>query len=182
MTAEYELTKDDLRAFNLYHHGHSPASRRHYLLAWWVPAVIWFLVCAGIWYFAGREGRTPLRAFLDLLPLFCGVPLYLLCFPWAYRRKLRKMVDAMAGEGENRGLFSHHRVTISPESVTDSCEHGQTSSTWRGVERVVAADEHAYIYINALAALIVPRRAFADPAEFEEFVRTARGYHEKAVG
>ena len=181
MTAEYEITKDDLSAFNLYHHRHSPTARRQYLRSWFVPAVVWSLVCTGIWYLADRERGTPMRTFLDLMPLFSGVPVYLLYFPWAYRRKLRKIVDGMVSEGQNRGLFSRHRVTITPESVTDSSEHGQTSTAWRGVERVVAADEHAYIYTNALAAVIVPRRAFAGPSEFEAFVRTARGHHEKAV-
>ena len=181
MTADYELTKDDLSAFNLYHHRHSPTARRQYLRSWFSFPVVWLLVCTGIWHLADRARGTPLRTFLDLLPLFSGGPLYFLYFPWAYRRKLRKIVDGMVSEGQNRGLFSRHRVAISPETVTDSGEHGQTSTAWRGVERVVTADEYAYIYTNALAAVIIPRRAFAGPSEFEEFVRTARGHHEKAV-
>jgi hypothetical protein len=32
-----------------------------------------------------------------------------------------------------------------------------------------------------LAAIIVPRRAFAGPSEFEKFVRAARENHEKAA-
>jgi hypothetical protein len=86
----------------------------------------------------------------------------------------------MASEGRNDGLFGHHRVEISPEHVTEFNPHGQTSSTWRAVEQVAATEDHAYIYINAMAALIVPRRAFASPAEFDEFVRTARNYHAAA--
>ena len=181
MTAEYEITKEDLSTFNLYHHRHSPTARRHYLRSWFLPAFIWLLAFSGIWYLADSERNTPLQTFLDLLPLFIFVPFYLLYFPWAYRRKLRKIVAGMVSEGQNRGLFSRHRVTISPEGVTDSSELGQTSTAWRAVERVVVADEHAYIYTNALAAIIVPRRAFAGPSEFDEFVRTARGHHQKAV-
>src|SRR5947209_3905521 len=94
MTVEYEVTKDDFLAFNLYHHRHSPTARRQYMRSWFVPAVILLLVCVGIWYLADRERGTPLRTFLDLLPLFAGAPLYLLYFPWAYRRKLRKIIAA----------------------------------------------------------------------------------------
>ena len=181
MIAKYEITKDDLNAFNLYHHRHSPTARRQYLRSWFVPAFIWLIVCTGVWYLADRERGTPLRTFLDLLPLFSGVPLYLVYFPWAYRRKLRKIIAGMVSEGQSRGLFTRHRVTISPEAVTDTSEFGQTSTAWRAVERVATADEHAYIYTSALAAIIVSRRAFAGPSEFQEFVRTARGHHEKAV-
>jgi hypothetical protein len=181
MTAEYELTKADLRAFNLHHHFHSPTARRQYYRAWFIPAFVWLLVCTVIWYLADKERGTPLRTFFELLPLFSGVLLHLAIFPWWYRRKVRKIVDGMVGEGRNRGLFSRHRVTLSQESVADSGEFGQSSTTWRAVEKVAATDEHAYIYTNALAAIIVPRRTFAAQSEFEEFVRAARGYHEKAV-
>lgn len=181
MTAEYELTKDDLNAFNLYHHFHSPTARRHYLLSWFRPAFIWLLVCTGIWYLADRERHTPLRTFLDLLPLFSGIPIYLLYFPWAYRRKAQKILTGMVSEGQNRGVWGRHQVAISPDGITESGEFGQTSTTWRAVERVAQNGDYAFVYINALAAIIIPRRAFAAPAEFEEFVRTARGYHEKAA-
>lgn len=179
MTAEYEITQADVTAFNLYHHRHSPTARRHYLRSWFLPAIVWLFVFTGIWFLADQDRGTPLRTFLDLWPLFIVVPLYLLYFPWAYRRKVRKIVAGMVSEGQNRGLLSRHRVTISPEGVTDSGEFGQTSTDWRAVERVAAADQHAFIYINALAAIIVPCRAFAAPSEFEEFVRTATSYRER---
>lgn len=179
MTADYEITKEDLSAFTLYHHRHSPTARRHYLRSWILPAIIWLLVCIGLWHLADRQRGTPLRTFVDLLPLFGGVPVYLLCFPWAYRRKLRKIVASMVSEGQNRGVFSRHRVTLSPEGVTESGEYGATSAAWCAVERVAVSDAHAYIYTSALAAIIVPQRAFAGPAQFDEFVRIAQRYHEK---
>jgi hypothetical protein len=181
MTAEYEITKEDLSAFNLYHHRHSPTARRQYLRSWLVPAFVLMLACIAIWYLADRERGKPLSTFLDLLPLFSVIPVYLLYFPWAYRRKLRKIVAGMVSEGQNRGLFSRHRVTISPDGVTNSGEFSQSSTKWRAVERVAASNEHAYIYTSAMGAIIVPRRAFAGLPEFDEFVQTAKGYHEKAV-
>lgn len=179
MTAEYEITKDDLSAFNLYHHFHSPTARRQYLRALFIPALVWLAICMGIWYLADRGRGTPVRTFQDLLPLFSGVPLYLFYFPWAYRRKIRKAIDGMVNEGRNRSLFCRHRVCISPEGITESAEFGQTSMAWLGVERVVQSGDYAFIYTNAVAAIIVPRRAFAVPAEFEEFVGAAGDYHEK---
>jgi len=80
MTAEYEIKKDDLRALNLYHHFYAPTTRRGYLRLWFVPAFVWLLVCAAIWYLADRQRGTPLRTFLDLQPLLSSVPIYLICF------------------------------------------------------------------------------------------------------
>jgi hypothetical protein len=181
MTTEYEITRDDLSAFSLYHHLHSPTARRQYLRSWFIPALMLLFACLGIWYLADRERGTPLRTFLDLLPLFSVVPLYLLCFPWAYRRRIRKIIAGMASEGHNRGLFSRRRVAISPEGITDASDLRQSSTAWRAVERIAMNGDYAFVYVSALSAIIVPQRAFASPTGFEEFVRTARSYHEKAV-
>jgi hypothetical protein len=134
-----------------------------------------------IWHLADRERGIPFRTFLDLLPLFSGVPIYLIYFPWAYRRKVRKIIAGMAGEGHNRALFSHHRVEISPQGIADASDLRQSSTAWRAVERVVKIGDYTFVYVSASSAIIVPRRAFATPTEFEEFVRTTRSYHEKAV-
>ena len=181
MTAEYEITKDDFYAFNLYHIRHSSTARRQYLRSWLSPAFIWLLICTGIWYLGDRERGTPLQTFLDLLPLFSGIPLYLICFPWAYRRKLRKIIKGMAGEGPNRGLFTCHRVTITPETITDVSEFEQTSTAWRAIENVIKTNKYAYIYNTTMSAIIIPKRAFTSSSEFDEFVQTAGNYHKKAA-
>ncbi len=90
MTVEYEMTPDDLVAFNVYHHRRSPTARRRYLWSWFFPAGAWLFACTALWHLAGRGRGTPLQTFLALLPLFLAVPVYLLWYPWAYRRNLRK--------------------------------------------------------------------------------------------
>ncbi len=124
MTVEFEITGADLVAFHQFHNRHSPTARRQFLLSWFLPAVAWLLVVSVLWYFADKERGTPLRTLLDLLPLLSFVPIYLLYFPWAYRRKLHKMVDGMVGEGRNRGLLGWHRVAISPTEITEVNSHG----------------------------------------------------------
>jgi hypothetical protein len=165
-TAEYEITKDDIIGFNLYHSRHSPAVRRQYLRAWLIPALIWLIKL--------------LRTFLDLLPLFSAIPLYLLYFPWAYHRRLRKMVGGMVGEGQNRGYSGRRRTTISPEGITESGEFGEHRTVWRAVERLVRVNGNLYVYTNAVSAVIVPRRAFENPSDFDAFTDSASKYHETA--
>jgi hypothetical protein len=87
----------------------------------------------------------------------------------------------MVNEGKNRDLFGPHRVEISPEGVTEVRPFGQSSTAWQGIERVTRHDDYAYLYINALAAIIVPRRAFPNPQAFEEFVEASRNYQSKAT-
>jgi hypothetical protein len=44
-------------------------------------------------------------------------------------------------------------------------------TTWEGIDRIVVTGTHAFFYLNWIAALILPRRAFADDREFEEFAQ-----------
>lgn len=180
MTAEYELSKDDWSAFNYYHHFHSPTARRQYLRAWFSPAIAMLLLCLGVSLLASLSSPTPGSTFLALLPLFSVIPCYLFLFPWSYRRKLKKILAGMISEGRNRTLFGRQRVTIAPEGITKAGDFDRTTIAWSGVERVVKDKDHAFVYISALAAIIVPRRAFSDAVEFDEFVMKAARYQEEA--
>lgn len=181
MTAEFELRKDDWSAFNFYHHFHSPTARRQYLRAWFSPTILLLLGFLGVSLLVSLNSPTPGSTFLALLPLFSGVPVYLLWFPWAYRRKVKKIVVGMIGEGRNRTLLGKQRVTLSPEGITKSSDFDRTTVAWSGVERVIKDQDYLFVYISALTAIIVPRRAFADAVGFNEFAIQATRYQEEAA-
>jgi hypothetical protein len=182
MTAEFDLSADDWKAFIDYHHFHSPTARRTYRRGWFVPAVGLLIVCLGIWVLASQESGAPGTTLLNLWPLFVSVPFYLVYFPWAYRRKVRKIVHGMIGEGRNRTTLGRQRITISPEQIAKSGEFDQSTVQRPGIERVVKDRDYAYIYVNAMAAFIIPRRAFTDSVSFDEFVIKAQGYLERPRG
>ena len=181
LTVECEVTKDDLIAFNQYHNLHSPFGRRQYSRALFRFPAVWLTVFAVIWFFADRERGTPLQTFLDLSPLLYGLVIYLLYIPFAYRRAVHKAVNGMLDEGKNKGILGRHRVTLTAESVIEASEFSQNATSWRAVERVDVFGEYAFIYVNAMAAIVVPRRAFSAPSEFDTFVNAATAHREKAV-
>lgn len=178
MTIEFDFTEEDLLAFNLYHFRTSPTSRRHYFQCWFILPVIALALCIAC--FVPYAGGTSSTLHPAVLPLFVFAMAYLALFPWTYRRRLRKTVTSMAREGRNAGLFGRHHVTLSPEGISVNMGSTQTSTMWKSVERVVTTDQYVFIYVNALAAVVVPRRAFADSAHFDTFVQTAVGYHSES--
>lgn len=180
MALDYELTTEDIHRFALYHHYHSPIVRRQYRSGLFVFPIMWLMICTIIWFFADRDRHTPLRTFLDLWPLFSGVPLWFLYFPWQYRRRVRKIITAMINEGSNRGLLGRRQLTILPTGVSESGEFGQTTRTWKSIDRIAEDEDHAYIYLHATEAMIVPRRAFGSDEEFGNFVAQAGEYHAAA--
>jgi len=72
------------------------------------------------------------------------------------------------------------RLALQPEGLTITTETTASLTAWEGVDRIVVTDTYAFFYFNKVAALILPRRAFADENEFEKFVEKARSYHESA--
>ncbi len=180
LTAEYELTKDDWIAFNFYRHFHSPIARRQYLRSWFSSVIAVLIICLGISLLASLNSPTPGSTFVALLPLYSGVLFCLVWFPWSNRRKVRKIVAGMLGEGRNRTLLGKQRVAISPEGITKSSDFDRTTVAWSGIEQVIKDKDHAYVYTSTLTAIIVPRRAFADDVGFDEFVSKATQYHEEA--
>lgn len=181
MTIEFNLTKEDLAAFNHYHLRHSPTARRQYLRGWLVPPAIWLAIFLTIWLLADSQRGTPLKTLRDLLPLFVFVPLYLIYFPYAHRRTIQRTIEGMTSEGKNRGMLGRRRLTLKAEGLAEATEVSETTTSWSGVERVSVSEEHAFIYVSALAAITVPRRAFPSETEFNSFVRAATDLQTKAT-
>jgi hypothetical protein len=181
----YEITAEDLVAFNLYHWRHSPATRRHIGRAQLVYPTVW--LAAGLfagWVFRYRPSNDPEITRLASLALMLAWPLIALgagvwwffWYPRYYRAKVVQVTRRALAEGKNRastGLFS---LTVSPEGVVEKSDYGQRSYRWEAVERVESTDDHAFLYTAACEAIVIPRRAFLDRPAFERFTRAARGY------
>ena len=71
-------------------------------------------------------------------------------------------------------------LEVRPEGLAVTTATRSSLTTWEGIDRIVVTKTHAFFYLNKVAALILPRRAFADEQEFEKFVETARGYYDAA--
>jgi hypothetical protein len=75
-----------------------------------------------------------------------------------------------------RGIpVTSQSLEIRPEGLAATTERESSLTTWERIDRIVATDTHAF-----LGPYILPRRAFANEREFEDFVESARSYHEVA--
>ena len=177
MRIQFELGKEDLVAYNLYHHSHSPTTRGQKRkgsvnivllgLMFWVGPVI----LAG----PSKEHALALSPFLLIIPLGLAI------FAWRWPVMLRRNIERMISEGENRGLVGKKEVTITPVEITAAGDLTSVTVRWKAVERIEVAQDCAYLYFSALGAFIVPRRAFSSDAGFAAWVETARKYRADAL-
>jgi hypothetical protein len=76
------------------------------------------------------------------------------------------------------GQLGEHTIILTPEHVYERTEVTELRSLWRGVCRIEASRTHLFIFIKPTSAHIIPRRAFATPADADQFLATARSYLE----
>ena len=174
MEVQFDLTLEDLLAFHEYHNAHSPTMQRHYHLAWWrlpVAVIILWLVLA-VW--SGQFSQFASDYWYGLLI----VPFWLFWFPWRWHRARRMNALQLLSEGENVGVIGRQRLTITPETVTQSNAYREYRTRWEAVEKIVRSEHYAYVYVSAYTAHILPRRAFLTDGEFLKFVGEALHFHD----
>ena len=176
MEIQTNLTNQDLLDFNLYHLSHSPTAKRQRLIGL-LPG----FVLTGLWVGLSVMSDEPLRTFKALVPLFMPGPVYIVSLLAIWRWSIARQIQKHLEEGENRGVLGPHKIIISSDGVADIGELSQSTTQWKAVERVISTEHYAYIYVNALAAMVVPKRFFPNDAAFEEFVKLAEQYHNQAA-
>src|SRR5262245_55440460 len=61
-------------------------------------------------------------------------------------------------------------LEVRPEGLAVTTGTTASLTSWEGIDRIVVSDTHAFFSRNNVATHILPRRAFADERDFEEFV------------
>lgn len=175
MKIKYNLTVDDIIAFNCYHTQHSPGVRRmQRLYTWGVPVVALAasapLSWSGVWADAPIWLGVWSAAYLGIRML--TPPRYF----------VGKVVRRMVKEGRNKGMIGPQEMELAEEGILARNASGERKVPWTGVERVVQAAAHTFIYIGSVAALVIPRREV--PADrYGQFVdELARRHRAMAPG
>lgn len=190
MEVEYDLTPEDLKAYQRYHAKHPlvPPKRG--------PAGVIIGLGGGAVVLLGVFGYHFLRTSLfyspyspyplvlyQLLNMAPGVAvgaLLTLIGLNLYLRLLQGNVTRKAlQEGRNaEKTLGWRRLSIDPHAVRTTTAFSSAANFWEGVDAVVATEDYVFIYITTRAAHVVPRRAFPDDRAFDELVETARRYHQ----
>lgn len=170
MKTEFELTTEDLLAFNWHHYQHSPAMRQAYRQGF--ATLIVLSALAGLVFSYIWEPLVGVLTFAGLLPT------YALLYKQSVRKNLTQTTARMLAEGRNRSMLGRQRVEINEKEITITNEVSRGSILWVGVERIEQTSEYIIIYTASIKAVVIPLRAFYDAREAEVFYSTARRYFE----
>jgi Ca2+/Na+ antiporter len=171
---EYELTLDDLFAFQLYAAQHSRTAKRLNRYVYIADAAI-ILVSAVL--FMPWLSYIALAGFLIFVATFLGLG-------WLLTRFLtRKAIrDHVSQEAPDKGLIGRHRISLDDDGLTESTAVGESRASWAGIDRIERTAEAVLVYTTATTAHVIPRRAFKTRADEDSFVETITAQLAQAAG
>jgi hypothetical protein len=170
MRIDYEITPEDFVALSTVHCSRSPALRRQGYGFLMVP-ILGLFALPGLILVTTDE--PILETAKNIWPLMLGPVLFVLFIVPYMRWKVASVASTtkrMLAEGQNAGLFGPRTLSIEPEGLRESKSTGDSMRIWSAVEKVLVTDTHAFIYLSAVEAYLLPRRAFKTSDAFQEFV------------
>lgn len=175
MEIQNQITQKDLVDFNLYHLAHSPIIKRRRLRCF-LSGVVWSILWIVFALFSGSVETAK-----ALMPLILSGPLFMVMLLVAWRRSVPRLIQKQLAEGTNKGLFMPYRVILLAEGIENISQLSRSFTHWKAVEKICVTQESLYVYVNAVSALIVPKRSFPNDAAFEEFVKTTKEYYAQST-
>ena len=173
MEVEYELTRDDLYAFQWRAVFATPRGRRARRGSYigWLVAVLLFSVVPAI----GADGFVISR--MNFTFLVVALPIVFL-FQWCLDRLLvrRAILRLLKEEKPGKGQLGKHRIALSKDGIVESTAVGETRTSWAGVDRIEQNPDYFFIYTSPVAAHCIPKRAFKDVQEAEAFYQLSLTY------
>lgn len=162
MQVDFDITLDDIHAFNRHYAANARLPRRarqavRFTLTF-VLGVLFASLAFGI--------QAPLLFWLlGLLILGAFWTLY----PTRVDQLMRRQTELLYAEGHNRGLLGPHTVALEPDWLVERSTDREIRTRWPAVESVHRSAEHLFLYVSGFSAVIVPLRAFESPERALEF-------------
>ena len=170
MEIEYDIAPEDLIEYNL-HIQMAPARRRERL-----SRTLGFSAMVAIpgVLLLDSQDRTLFAVACGLLAMAVITPLLTVANS---RSRLRRHFIRYFPKGENSALYGWRRMTIDAERILQVGELMVAGWKWPAVERIEVTDRLVLFFVAQSAALLIPRRAFADEGCLRQFIETAERFH-----
>jgi hypothetical protein len=162
---EFERTLDDLVEFNLFHMQHSPSTQRQMLITRIFEAISTMLLSLGLIYVVFQ--MLSFNSFL--ISITWGIVIFAL-YPFLSRINLVRRLRKLYNEGDNKAIFGHQSLTLSPEGIMSKNHATETKYNWMSIKKVAQNEKYIFLYTAATVAIVIPTLAFASETQRKEFL------------
>jgi len=161
MKLRYRIEREDHSAFHWHHFWRSSTVWRNYsvMLLLGVSAVSYTLYAEG---FEFQTAISYVAGYILLMVLIFAVTNYV-----TLTTSTRRLIPP----GDNNGVVGDHCFTVDDAGLWEQAGPVETKVKWNVVRKLSVGEDHAFIYYAPNKAFIVPKRAFTNESEFNQFVR-----------
>lgn len=152
MEIEYDLTEQDVIAFNLYHVKHSKVGKSSLQWQRYISPLI-FLLFAYLLSIFTDFPAGPLIVTFGLISV-----IWIIYYPKYFYFHIKRQVSKMLKKGKSDGLVGKHSMKMNKAGITDKTTVEETKVQWTGVHLLLEDAEYFYIYTGAVSAYIIPKR------------------------
>lgn len=155
MTFSFPFDEASWLAFVEHHYRHSPMHGRFRVLACAIPVLAFFL-----WtLYRTVQGVDIARAVIILVII--SVVWIPVC-PWLLHQINMAFARRSIREGSNKQVFGECTLSITPEHLAVVGPGGESKIRWNGVQRIESTDEHIFVYVTSISAIVIPRASLLD--------------------
>lgn len=165
MEIEYELTAEDVVAFNLYHVKHSKVGKNSLQWQRYISPLIFLLFAYFLSIFTDMP-RGPLFVTFILTAIF-----WVILYPKYFYYHITRQVSKMLKAGKNEGLVGHHSMKMNKTGINDKSAVDETNVHWAQVKNLIEDAEYFYIYTSTVSAYIIPKRDVYSVDGFKIYVQ-----------
>lgn len=173
MKIRFEITIDDIVAFNRFHFQNSPAFRRQV----WTQMLMVPVIIAGL-YFLIYLNRDP---FDDMgeFPWIFAMAWVVISLAWAVGirwqiyQSLGKNTRKFLAEGSNRIILGWREMELTNRRLIIRTELTDSSFDLRAVEKIVHNEDYTFVYIASIQAYIIPMNLYPED-EYRAFAAELR--------
>jgi hypothetical protein len=165
LNIKYELTNDDI--INFINQSYKEIRRVSKRIAFTSIIIEIFVLLIMIILFDER---------LIYLQYFVGI-LALLTLLWlVYLFLNKKEIQKTRLYNNLNNLVGKHDLTISYDNILETTKNTQSISKWNSISKIVLSNSYLVFIRHKLGPYIIPKSAFRDEQELEQFIDTAKVY------
>ncbi|MFC1746226.1 YcxB family protein [Candidatus Riflebacteria bacterium] len=160
MQISFELTVDDLVAFDKYHFLHSREARLHRYFLFIFPVSVWIFL---FWKFPWM--------------VIWGIFLYTILFNTILKNSAGTYF--YYDEEDYKKMAGKVSITLSPDYIQIVDEDSESKTKWSGVQKIAVTEDYAFIYLTPISAQVLPKIVFTKENDFEVFIEKTRNFYKK---
>jgi YcxB-like protein len=176
MTTEFDVTPDDIVAYNLYCLHHLPAIQRQKIRTraiWGTIVILALLIVIFAWSLL--VFRITAAVVLWIASVILINHLFFLDY------SVKKLVQKQIRKGRYTKALGKQSLAIAPELYIHTSPFAEVKRSWQTTEAVRITDTHAFIFVDTSCAEIIPKRAFGDSHAWQAFVTQIQTYYTSAT-